>query len=207
MKIVNLGASMIDQKISHYRILEKLGEGGMGVVYKAQDLKLDRPVAVKFLPAHLSASEENKARFVQEARATAALNHQNILNVYDIDSLDGNMFFVMEYIEGKTLKAHIAGLKGSEGIPVKQAIDWTMQITRGLKAAHEKNIIHRDIKPENIMLTKEGSLKIMDFGIAKLKSGSSMTRTGTSMGTLAYMSPEQAQGLAADNRSDVWSLG
>src|SRR5258706_10791947 len=107
---------MIGQTISHYKILEKLGEGGMGVVYKAHDSKLDRSVAIKFLPPHLSASEENKARFVQEARATAALNHQNILNVYDIDSHDGNMFFVMEYIEGKTLKAHIAGLKGREGM-------------------------------------------------------------------------------------------
>src|SRR5436309_15840060 len=107
MKIVNLGASMIDQKISHYRILEKLGEGGMGIVYKAQDLKLDRPVAIKFLPSHLSTSEENKARLVQEARATAALNHPNILNVYDIDEQDGGIFFVMEYVGGKTLKSYI----------------------------------------------------------------------------------------------------
>ncbi len=198
---------MIGQTVSHYKILEKLGEGGMGVVYKAQDLKLDRFVAIKFLPPHLSASEENKARFVQEARATAALNHQNILSVYEIDNFDGTMFFVMEYIEGKTLKSYINGLKGSEGIPVKQAIDWTIQIARGLNAAHEKNIVHRDIKPENIMITKEGNLKITDFGIAKLKSGTGMTRTGTSMGTLAYMSSEQAQGLAADNRSDIWSLG
>ncbi|HLF20036.1 MAG TPA: protein kinase, partial [Bacteroidota bacterium] len=174
---------------------------------KAQDLKLDRPVAVKFLPSHLSASEENKARFVQEARATAALNHPNILNVYDIDEQDGGMFFVMEYVEGKTLKSHIASLKPGEGIPVRHAIDWTIQIAQGLKAAHEKNIVHRDIKPENLMLTKDGLPKIMDFGIAKLKSGTGLTKTGTSLGTLAYMSSEQAQGVAADHRSDIWSLG
>ncbi|MBI3365334.1 MAG: protein kinase [Ignavibacteriae bacterium] len=198
---------MIGQVISHYQILEKLGEGGMGVVYKAQDTKLDRPVAIKFLPAHLSASEENKARFIQEAQATAALNHPNILNVYEIDEQDGGIFFVMEYIEGKTLKSHITSLKASEGIPVRQAIDWTIQIAQGLKAAHEKNIVHRDIKPENIMLTKDGHPKIMDFGIAKLKSGTGLTKTGTSLGTLAYMSAEQSQGLSADHRSDIWSLG
>jgi non-specific serine/threonine protein kinase len=198
---------MIGSTVSHYKILEKLGEGGMGVVYKAQDLKLDRPVAIKFLPPHLSASEENKARFMQEARATAALNHPNILNVYDIDEQENRMFFVMEFIEGKTLKSHIMSLKAGEGIPVRQAIDWTMQIAQGLKAAHEKGIVHRDIKPENIMLTKDGHPKVMDFGIAKLKTGTGLTKTGTSLGTLAYMSSEQAQGLSADQRSDIWSLG
>ncbi|MEK6571508.1 MAG: protein kinase, partial [Bacteroidota bacterium] len=138
---------------------------------------------------------------------TAALNHPNILDVYDIDEQDGKIFFVMEYVEGKTLKSHITSLQTGEGIPVRQAIDWTIQIAQGLKAAHEKNIVHRDIKPENIMLTKEGLPKIMDFGIAKLKGGTGLTRTGTSMGTLAYMSPEQAQGMAADHRSDIWATG
>jgi serine/threonine protein kinase len=198
---------MIGQTVSHYNILEKLGEGGMGVVYKAQDTKLDRPVAVKFLPSHLSSSQENKARFTQEAKAAAALNHPNILGVYDIDDQNGQTFFVMEYVEGHTLKSHITGLKSGEGIPLRQALDWTIQIAQGLKAAHEKNIVHRDIKPENVMLTKDGSLKIMDFGIAKLRGSSGLTKTGTSLGTLSYMSPEQAQGLAADHRSDVWSLG
>ncbi len=198
---------MIGQTISHYNILEKLGEGGMGVVYKAQDTKLDRMVAIKFLPPHLSASADNKARFLQEAKATAALNHPNILNVYEIDEKENGMFFAMEYLEGRTLRSHISGLKSSTGIPYLQVIDWATQIAKGLQAAHQKNIVHRDIKPENIMVTNNGQLKIMDFGIAKLKSGSGMTRTGTSLGTISYMSPEQAQGLSVDHRSDIWSLG
>ncbi|MEK6571810.1 MAG: protein kinase [Bacteroidota bacterium] len=198
---------MIGQAISHYKILEKLGEGGMGVVYKAQDLKLDRPVAVKFLPSHLSSSEENKARFIQEAKAVAALNHPHILGVYEIDEQDGSVFLVMEYVEGKTLKSHITNLKFSTGIPVRQAIEWTMQVAEGLKVAHERNIVHRDIKPENIMLTPTGDVKIMDFGLAKLKGGAGLTKTGTSLGTLSYMSPEQAEGISADQRSDIWSLG
>ncbi len=198
---------MIGQVISHYKILEKLGEGGMGVVYKAQDLKLDRMVAIKFLPSHLSASADNKARFLQEAKATAALNHPNILSVYEVDEQDNSLFFAMEYLEGTTLKKHITNLKSGTGIPVNQTIEWISQIAEGLKAAHGKNIVHRDIKPENVMLTKDGKLKIMDFGIAKLKSSSGLTKTGTSLGTLSYMSPEQAQGSTADHRSDIWSMG
>jgi serine/threonine protein kinase/Flp pilus assembly protein TadD len=198
---------VIGTTVSHYKISEKLGEGGMGVVYKATDTKLDRSVAIKFLPPHLSASPENQARFKQEAQTTAALNHPNILNIYDIDQRDGGMFFVMEFIEGETLKSHINNLKTAEGIPIRRAIDLTIQIAEGLNAAHEKEIVHRDIKPENIMLTKSGSPKIMDFGIAKLKSGTGLTKTGMSLGTLSYMSPEQSQGLAADNRTDIWSLG
>ncbi|HTR82080.1 MAG TPA: protein kinase [Bacteroidota bacterium] len=198
---------MIGSTISHYKILEKLGEGGMGVVYKAQDLKLDRMVAIKILPSHLSASADSKARFLQEAKATASLNHPNILNVYEIDEHDDGMFLVMEYLEGTTLKRYMTNLKSGTGVPVQQAIAWASQIAEGLKAAHGKNIVHRDIKPENVMLTNDGKLKIMDFGIAKLKSSSGLTRTGTSLGTLSYMSPEQAQGEAADQRSDIWSLG
>jgi len=198
---------MIGQTISHYKIIEKLGEGGMGVVYKAQDTKLDRLVAIKFLPKHLSA-EENKMRFMQEAKATAALNHPNILSVYEIDEQgDEGMFFAMEYVDGITLKKHIANLKSGTGIQVPQAIEWAIQIAQGLKAAHEKNIVHRDIKPENVMITGDGKLKIMDFGIAKLASSSGMTKTGVSLGTLSYMSPEQAQGIAADQRADIWALG
>jgi serine/threonine protein kinase/Tfp pilus assembly protein PilF len=198
---------MIGTTISHYKILDKLGEGGMGVVYKAQDLKLDRLVAIKFLPSHLSASSDGKARFLQEAKATAALNHPNILGLYEIDEQDGSVFFAMEYIDGTTLKKYIANLKSGTGVPVLSALEWTGQLAQGLKAAHGKNIVHRDIKPENVMVTSDGKLKIMDFGIAKLKSSSGLTKTGTSMGTLSYMSPEQARGDVADQRSDIWSLG
>lgn len=198
---------MIGQTISHYKILEKLGEGGMGVVYKALDLKLDRPVAVKFLPPHLSATPENKERFVQEARATAALNHPNILSVYEIDEQESGMYFVMEYVEGKTLKAHIESLKAGQGIPIPQSLEWATQVAQGLRAAHDKGIVHRDIKSENIMLTPDGHPKVMDFGIAKLKGGTGLTKAGMSIGTLAYMSPEQTQGMVADQRTDIWSLG
>lgn len=207
MKLLHLEDGMIGNTISHYTIIEKLGEGGMGIVYKAQDTTLDRLVAIKFLPQHLSESQENKARFMQEAKAAAALNHPNILSVYEIDERDGQAFLVMEYINGKTLKSYVTNLKPGEGIPVRQAIEWTLQIARGLKAAHDKQIIHRDIKPENIMITHDGQLKIMDFGLAKLKGSRGITRTGTSLGTLSYMSPEQAQGIPADHLTDVWSLG
>jgi len=198
---------MIGKTISHYTITEKLGEGGMGVVYKAQDTSLDRDVAIKFLPAHLSDSAENKARFLQEAKSAAALNHPNIMAVHEIDEHDGQAFLVMEYIRGKTLRGHLAELKTGSGVGVKQAIDWTTQIARGLKAAHARKIVHRDIKSANIMITDEGVPKIMDFGLAKISTGQSITRTGTSLGTLAYMAPEQAQGNPADERSDIWSLG
>jgi serine/threonine protein kinase/tetratricopeptide (TPR) repeat protein len=198
---------MIGTTVSHYKILDKLGEGGMGVVYKANDTTLDRDVAIKFLPSHLSDSAENKARFLQEAKAAAALNHPNILAVYEIDEQDGTAFLVMEYLRGKTLKTYLNGLKSGSGVPVKQALDWTIQIAKGLKSAHARQIVHRDIKSANIMITDDGTPKIMDFGLAKLRTGQSITRTGTSLGTLGYMSPEQAQGSPADERSDIWSLG
>ena len=204
---VNRKAPLVPSVISHYKILEKLGEGGMGVVYKAQDLTLDRFVGIKVLPAHLAASPESRARFIVEAKATAALNHPNILSVYEIDEKDDSLFLVMEYVEGQTLKSYLANLKTGTGVPVQQAIDWVQKIAQGLKAAHEKNIVHRDIKAENVMLTAQGELKVMDFGLAKLKTTRSLTTTGSSLGTLAYMSPEQAQGLPADARSDLWSLG
>jgi non-specific serine/threonine protein kinase len=198
---------MTGTTVSHYAILDKLGEGGMGVVYKAKDTTLDRFVAVKFLPHHLSDSPDNKARFLQEARATAALNHPNILNVFEIIDEGGTLALVMELLEGQTLKAYLSNLKTGPGVPVTQALGWLEQVAKGLKAAHEKNIIHRDIKPHNIMLTTDGQVKVMDFGLAKLRNSASITKTGTSLGTLAYMSPEQAQGLPADHRSDIWSLG
>ncbi len=198
---------MIGKTISHYKIQSKIGEGGMGVVYKAEDVKLGRTVAIKFLPPHLASAAENKSRFLQEAKAAAALNHPNILGIYEIDEQDDSLFIVMELIEGETLKSYISNIKTGSGIPYIKAAEWMIQICQGLKAAHEKNIIHRDIKSENIMITKEGQLKVMDFGLAKLQGSSGLTKTGTSLGTLSYMSPEQAQGLPADLRSDIWSLG
>jgi serine/threonine protein kinase/Tfp pilus assembly protein PilF len=198
---------MIGTTIAHYKIVEKLGEGGMGIVYKAQDTKLDRTVALKFLPRQFSESEENKTRFIQEAKAIAALNHPNILNIYDTAEQNDEMCLVMELIDGQTLKSYIEKLKTGPGVPVNQSLMWALQIAEGLKAAHNKNIVHRDIKPHNIMINASSQIKIMDFGLAKLSGNVSITRPGTSVGTLAYMSPEQAQGLAADKRSDIWSLG
>ena len=198
---------MIGQSISHYKIIEKIGEGGMGVVYKAKDTKLDRQVAIKFLPVHLSSNEEHKQRFMREAKSAAALNHSNILSIYEIDQQNGNMFIVMEFVEGQTLKSYISNLTSGTGVPVLQAIEWVEQLARGLKSAHELNIIHRDIKTENIMISRDGRLKIMDFGLAKLNTDNGLTKTKTSVGTLSYMSPEQAQGVSADHRCDIWSLG
>lgn len=198
---------MIGSTISHYKILEKLGEGGMGVVYKAQDTSLDRLVAIKFLPSHLSGTPDHRARFLHEAKATAALSHPNILSIFEIDEHNEHAFIVLEFIDGQTLKDHLATVQTGSGVAVHQAIEWTETIARALKVAHDKGIIHRDIKAENIMLTRSGQLKIMDFGLAKLRSHGTLTKAGSSLGTLSYMSPEQAQGASADHRSDLWSLG
>jgi eukaryotic-like serine/threonine-protein kinase len=192
---------MIGQTISHYKILEKLGEGGMGVVYKAHDTNLDRDVALKFLPPHLSASEQDKSRFIQEAKAASALNHPNVCTIHDIQEHDGQMFIVMEFVDGQTLRDK----RGTIGL--KQAIDIGIQIADGLAAAHEKGIVHRDIKPENIMIRKDGIAQIMDFGLAKLRGVSRLTKEGSTVGTAGYMSPEQVQGQDADHRSDIFSLG
>ena len=198
---------MTGKIISHYNILEKLGEGGMGVVYKAEDTDLKRNVAIKFLPSHLSGSEENKQRFFREARSAAALNHPNILGIYEISEQNNSLFLVMEFVDGITLKSHINSLGTGTGVPVPQAIEWIEQISQGLKCAHDLNIIHRDIKTENVMISKDGRLKIMDFGLAKLKGDAGITKTKTSVGTLLYMSPEQAHAIPADHRCDIWSLG
>ncbi len=194
---------MIGQTISHYKILEKLGEGGMGVVYKAEDTKLKRTVALKFLPPHLSASEEDKARFIQEAQAASAINHPNICTIHDIQDHEGSMFIVMEFVEGQTLR------EKSQASPpsLKSAIDIGVQIAEGLAAAHEKGIVHRDIKPENIMVRKDGIVQIMDFGLAKLRGVTRLTKEGSTLGTAGYMSPEQVQGQDADHRSDIFSFG
>ncbi len=194
---------MIGQTISHYKILEKLGEGGMGVVYKAQDTKLERLVALKFLPPHLASDEKDKQRFNQEAKAAAALNHPNICTIYGIEEHDSDTFIVMEYIEGESLKAKIQ----QPQLPFEEIIDISLQIADGLKAAHEKGMIHRDIKSENVMVAKDGRVRITDFGLAKLKGSLGLTRTGTTVGTMSYMSPEQIQGLEVDQRTDLWAFG
>jgi serine/threonine protein kinase len=192
---------MIGETISHYKILEKLGEGGMGVVYKAQDLKLDRLVALKFLPAHVAVSEEIKARFLQEAKAAAALNHAHICTIHGVEEEGTQMFIVMEYIEGGTLREKLPIPK------VNDALSVAIQIGEGLQEAHLKGIVHRDIKADNVMLTSKGQAKVMDFGLAKLKGSLKLTRTSSTVGTLAYMAPEQVQGGEVDSRSDIFSFG
>lgn len=194
---------MIGTTISQYNILEKLGEGGMGVVYKAYDSNLDREVALKFLPPHVSASGDEKARFIQEAKAASAMNHPNVCTIHDIREHDDHLFIVMEYVLGQTLRQKIdSGLLNQ-----KTAIEIGVQIADGLAAAHEKGIVHRDIKPENIMVRKDGIVQIMDFGLAKLRGVTRLTKEGSTVGTAGYMSPEQVQGQEADHRSDIFSLG
>ncbi len=194
--------------ISHYRVVGQLGQGGMGIVYKAEDTKLDRTVALKLLPPHALASEDDRARFYREARAAAALNHPNIAHVYEIDESDvegegKRPFIAMEYIDGESLAGRIA--KGP--LPLQDAISVATQVADGLKAAHEKDIVHRDVKSGNIMLTSAGVPKILDFGLAKTAASTKLTQMGSTLGTVAYMSPEQARGEEVDRRSDVWSLG
>jgi serine/threonine protein kinase/tetratricopeptide (TPR) repeat protein len=205
---------MIGRTISHYKILEKLGEGGMGVVYKAQDTKLDRLVALKFLPTHLTTNDTEKKRFLQEAKAAARLNHPNICTVYEIGEVDGQSFFAMELVEGTTLHNLITlplspPLKRGErgGIVLTDIINYAIQIVVALQEAHKKGIVHRDIKSENIMVNNNGQIKIMDFGLAKVKGAGRLTKTSSRAGTVAYMSPEQIQGQEVDARSDIWSFG
>ena len=194
----------IGKTISHYKIIEKLSGGGMGVVYKAQDLKLDRFVALKFLPPHLSMDDEGKQRFIQEAKAASALDHPNICTIHEINKTEeGQMYIVMAYYEGEILKKKLA--RGS--LSVENSIDIGIQIAQGLSKAHEQGIIHRDIKPANIMITNDGMVKILDFGIAKLAGTTMITREGTTKGTVSYMSPEQIRGKNIDQRADIWSLG
>jgi len=195
---------MIDKTISHYKILEKLGGGGMGIVYKAQDLNLDRFVALKFLPPNIGADDEEKKRFILEARAASSLEHNNICTVYEIgEAQDGQIFIALAYYDGETLKKKIQ--KGP--IKVVDTFDITTQIAEGLSKAHGQGIVHRDIKPANIMITNNNVVKVLDFGLAKLSGQSRITTAGTTLGTIAYMSPEQAAGDKVDHRTDIWSLG
>jgi len=202
---------MVGKSLSHYKILEELGRGGMGIVYKAEDTKLDRTVAIKVLPSAALASENDRARFYREAKAAAQLHHPHIASVFEIDeavpegSKDDDLrpFIAMEFIEGKTLDARI-----KEGpLKLEDAVRIASEIASALEAAHEKNIVHRDIKSANVMLTSKGAAKVLDFGLAQTAKSTRLTRMGSTLGTIAYMSPEQARSEEVDRRTDIWSLG
>jgi serine/threonine protein kinase/dienelactone hydrolase len=186
-----------------YKIQGELGHGGMGIVYKAEDTKLKRPVALKFLPAELARHEEAKGRFIREAQAAAALEHPNICTIHEVEEADGLTYIAMAFIEGQTLRERIA----QHPLKIGEAVDAAIQIAEALDEAHRKGIIHRDVKSSNIMMTEKGQAKIMDFGLAKMAGGPVITTEAKTMGTVAYMSPEQARGEELDQRTDIWSLG
>ncbi len=210
--------TLVGRQLSHFRILEKLGEGGMGAVYKARDTRLDRNVALKVLPPDKVADPERQRRFAQEAKAASSLNHSGIVTIYDIDSADGVYFIAMEYMDGKTLDR----LMGRKGLPVDAVLSYSVQVADALARAHSAGLVHRDLKPSNIMITADGAVKILDFGLAKLVEPAAaedaptitaghteapITQEGAIVGTFAYMSPEQAQGKPVDARSDIFSFG
>lgn len=197
---------MIGKIILHYRILEELGRGGMGIVYKAEDTKLKREVAIKFLPHSFNVSEKDKEKLKTEAQIAAGLNHTNVATVYAIEEFGDDTFIVMEYVKGKELKDLIKEYPKKK-IQLSEIIDYAIQITEGINAAHKKGIIHRDIKSSNIMLSDDGRIRVMDFGLAQFQSDPLITKNGSTPGTTAYMSPEQLRGEEVDFRSDIWSLG
>src|SRR2546422_2759162 len=203
--------------LSHYHIVSKIGAGGMGEVYLAQDTKLERKVALKILPADVAAHPDRMRRFVQEAKAASALNHPNIITIYEIDETDSGHFIATEFIDGETLRERLC----SAPMKLGEVLDVAAQIASALSAAHAVGIVHRDVKPENVMLRRDGIVKVLDFGLAKLTERGPPdsvdteaptrpainTEPGMVMGTAQYMSPEQARGLAVDGRTDIWSLG
>ncbi len=190
-------------QIAHYDVVEKIGEGGMGEVYLANDTRLNRKVALKFLPTHFLADKSAKARFVREAQSAAGLDHPNIITIYEVSEFNGRPFFAMQYLEGDSLKDLITRAE----MPVEKILDVAIQITSGLKHAHEKGVIHRDIKPGNISVDKTGRAVILDFGLAAVESEEALTQAGTTLGTIGYMAPEQIQGKEVDGRSDIFSMG
>jgi hypothetical protein len=194
---------MVGETVSHYRIVAEIGAGGMGVVYKAEDLRLGRLVALKFLPPQLVHDLDAKRRFFQEARTASAIDHVNVCTIHDIEeTTDGRVFLSMAYCDGETLKNRL-----ERGLAATEAVRVALQVARGLARAHQAGIVHRDVKPGNIMVTTEGEAKLLDFGIAKITSVGDLTQTGTTLGTIAYMAPEHVRGGDADERSDVWALG
>lgn len=194
---------MVGNTLSHYKILEKLGEGGMGIVYKAEDLKLRRHVAIKIFPSILAASPDDRLRFFQEARLASALNHQNIVTIHEFDEHEGTAFIVSECVDGKTLSAFL-----HDGmVDTDRLYDIVYQIGSGIAEAHAHGIVHRDIKPDNVMITRQGQVKVMDFGLARLMGSSHVTSPGSLIGTFAYMSPEQIDEQEVDARSDIFSFG
>lgn len=193
---------LVGEELGRFQVLERLSDGSMGVVYKARDTRLDRLVALKFLPLHLSADARARARLLSEARAASALDHPNLAVVHEIGDHRGQLFIAMAFYQGETLKEKLA----AGPLPIREALDYVVQIAEGLQRAHEAGIVHRDIKPANVLITERGQVKLLDFGIAKV-AGESLTQTGVTVGTVAYMSPEQAGGQGVDHRTDLWSLG